>query len=437
MICLPAPALSPGEAACALAARGGAVWSRTALRDHVEDVIHHVAAEPVRVVEGENVEALTHAWQQARAAWACGEANVPVAFGFLSYDLGKSFVGGRFSAQVASGWPGLEFRFYDAVLEVGPRGQPRILAQDAPAARRLAASLTAGTLAPPTQELLGPLAAAEAPGLFKAQVERVRGYLRAGDTYQVNLARRLEAPVNRLGLFAGLPLALALSQATPAPFGFWLGPQRQGPARALVGNSPERFLHMAPDRVLTTAPIKGTRPRSRESASQQASLEPEAVALRTSLKDRAEHDMIVDLERNDLGRVCEVGSVRVREHARLLHLPTVHHLVSRVEGRLRAELNLADVLAATFPGGSITGAPKRRAMEIISELETHARGPYTGATGWLGAAGDFDLAIAIRTAALREDRLTLWVGGGIVIDSEPEAEFAETEAKAQAFARLW
>ena len=146
--------------------------------------------------------------------------------------------------------------------------------------------------------------------------------------------------------------------------------------------------------------------------------------------------MIVDLERNDLGRVCRTGSVEVQGFARTVSLPTVHHLVTTVRGQLRPEVGLCELLRATFPGGSITGAPKIRAMEIIAELETAARGPYTGATGWLGAAGDLDLAIAIRTALVRDRRLTLWVGGGIVVDSIPEDELRETVAKASAFARL-
>jgi anthranilate/para-aminobenzoate synthase component I len=146
--------------------------------------------------------------------------------------------------------------------------------------------------------------------------------------------------------------------------------------------------------------------------------------------------MIVDLERNDLGRVCRPGTVEVAGLARLVSLPTVHHLESTVRGVLRPGVGLAALLEATFPGGSITGAPKRRAMQIIDELETGPRGVYTGATGWLGAAGDLDLAVAIRTATLRQGRLELSVGGGIVIDSTPEGELAETEVKARAFAWL-
>jgi para-aminobenzoate synthetase component 1 len=146
--------------------------------------------------------------------------------------------------------------------------------------------------------------------------------------------------------------------------------------------------------------------------------------------------MIVDLERNDLGRVCETGSVAPVDLFQPLALPTVHHLVSTVRGRLRPEVGLPELLAATFPGGSITGAPKLRAMQIIDELEPARRGPYTGATGWLGAAGDLDLAVAIRTAWVRGGALTVWVGGGVVADSDPEAELDETRVKAEAFRRL-
>jgi len=147
--------------------------------------------------------------------------------------------------------------------------------------------------------------------------------------------------------------------------------------------------------------------------------------------------MIVDLERNDLGRVCETGSVVAHDLLRVLELPTLFHLVSTIEGRLRPGVGLEELLRATFPGGSITGAPKRRAMEIIDELEPISRGLYTGATGWLGAAGDLDLAIAIRTATVTDGRLSLFVGGGIVADSDPAGEWDETEVKARAFASLW
>jgi para-aminobenzoate synthetase component 1 len=199
---------------------------------------------------------------------------------------------------------------------------------------------------------------------------------------------------------------------------------------ALVGNSPERFLSRTSAGQVETWPIKGTRPRNLSDLAQR-----NAAELLASAKDRAEHVMIVDLERNDLGRVCETGSVRVMDLCQVLTLPTVHHLVTKVRGQLRPEVGLVELLRATFPGGSVTGAPKIRAMEIIEELEPARRGPYTGVTGWLGAAGDLDFAVAIRTALIRDERLTLWVGGGIVADSQPAAELAETWDKARAFSR--
>jgi anthranilate/para-aminobenzoate synthase component I len=226
--------------------------------------------------------------------------------------------------------------------------------------------------------------------------------------------------------FAGAPveLAAALRARAPAPFAAFLDAADGG--AALVGNSPERFLALDGRGAVETRPIKGTREVGADAR----------AALLASEKDRAEHVMIVDLERNDLGRVCETGSVEVEGVARVLDLPTVHHLVSTVRGRLRADVGLAALLAATFPGGSITGAPKRRAMQIVDALEPCARGPYTGATGWLGVAGDLDLAVAIRTALVSAGRFSLSLGGGIVADSTPEGEWAETEVKARAFERL-
>jgi anthranilate/para-aminobenzoate synthase component I len=258
--------------------------------------------------------------------------------------------------------------------------------------------------------------------LYLDGARRVLDYLVAGDAYQVNLARRVSAP------FAGaaVELAAALRARAPAPFGAFIA-AATGEAW-LVGNSPERFLALDGQGAIETRPIKGTRAADGGAAA--------AEALTSSAKDRAEHVMIVDLERNDLGRVCRTGSVRVDGPARVLTLPTVLHLVSTVRGVLRPDVGLATLLEATFPGGSITGAPKRRAMEIIDELEPVIRGPYTGATGWLGAAGDLDLAVAIRTALVSAGRLTLSLGGGIVADSTPESEWAETETKARAFAQL-
>jgi para-aminobenzoate synthetase component 1 len=269
----------------------------------------------------------------------------------------------------------------------------------------------------------------EPPERHLAAVSRALDHILAGDIYQVNLARRLGCafPV-RPGEAPGWFLFERLDSVAPAPFAIWLADGEHG--TALVGNSPERFLSRTLAGQVETWPIKGTRPRDLSDRSHRS-----AADLLASAKDRAEHVMIVDLERNDLGRVCETGSVQVMDLCQVLTLPTVHHLVTKVRGQLRSEVGLAELLRATFPGGSVTGAPKIRAMEIIEEFEPARRGPYTGATGWLGAAGDLDFAVAIRTALIRDERLTLWVGGGIVADSQPAAELAETWDKARAFSR--
>jgi para-aminobenzoate synthetase component 1 len=195
----------------------------------------------------------------------------------------------------------------------------------------------------------------------------------------------------------------------------------------VVSSSPERFLRVNGSRV-ETCPIKGTRRRGRN-PTEDSRLRRE---LSKSPKDRAELNMIVDLERNDLGRVCRYGTVQVREHARLETHPTVFHLVSTVEGRLRPGLDAVDLLRATFPGGSITGAPKIRAMQIIAELEPQARSLYTGSLGYIGFDGRADLNIVIRTILIKNGTAHFHVGGGIVADSDPEAEYEETLIKGQA-----
>jgi para-aminobenzoate synthetase component 1 len=394
-----------------------------------------VASDPVVVVKGDGagtLAAVQSAWTAARTAWA-GGPGTPVAVGYFSYDLGRAFVPLRSTPPPASGWPELEVRFYDAfwVRDVAS-GAAEIWATDARAAAALQARLQDGGDGGDEGRAfaLSPLLPTHAPELHLQAVRRVLEYLRAGDAYQVNLARQLVARVTDAGP-CGLELFARLRADAPAPHALWLSDP--GADRALVGNSPERFLRLDEHGVLETAPIKGTRPRP---AGDARAVEDALAQLAANEKDRAEHVMIVDLERNDLGRICTTGSVEVVAPLRGLALPSVLHLVSTVRGRIRGDgpLGLPEILRATFPGGSITGAPKRRAMEIIDELEPAQRGPYTGATGWLGAAGDFDLAVAIRTATLVGDALSLWVGGGIVADSVPEAELAETEVKARAFA---
>jgi len=246
-----------------------------------------------------------------------------------------------------------------------------------------------------------------------------REYICAGDIFQVNLSQRFEVdlPVAPYELYRRLRLI------NPAPFACYLNFDDV----VVAGASPERFLRLDGD-LIETRPMKGTRPRGR-SAAEDDEL---ARELLQSAKDRAENVMIVDLERNDLGRVCKYGTVRVRELWTLETYATVFQLTSTIEGRLRGGKNRTDLLKASFPGGSITGAPKVRAMEIIDELEPTRRSIYTGATGYLSFDGKMDLNIVIRTFLIKDGRAYFQVGGGIVSDSDPEAEYRETLDKARA-----
>jgi len=255
---------------------------------------------------------------------------------------------------------------------------------------------------------------------FLTAVERARAYIRSGDIYQVNLSQRLAAPCP----FSGWELFQRLAAVSPSPFGAYL---HCGDFQ-IASSSPELFLRLSGSHILTR-PIKGTRPRDPD-PTRDAQL---AYELQTSPKELAELVMITDLLRNDLGKVCEYGSVQVPDLARLERFAQVQHLVSTVEGRLRKEITHFAALAASFPGGSITGAPKFRAMEIIDELEPVARGPYTGCHGYLGFNRESQLSISIRTAVCRDGLAYFHAGAGIVADSIPAAEYDETLAKAAGF----
>jgi len=250
-------------------------------------------------------------------------------------------------------------------------------------------------------------------------VVTAREYICAGDIFQVNLSQRFETDLN----IHPYELYQRLRKINPAPFASYLNFDEV----SVVGASPERFLKVQGDWV-ETRPIKGTRPRGKSAAEDKAL----ADELLSSIKDRAENIMIVDLERNDIGRVCRYGTVKVTELAILETYPTVFHLTSTVRGRLRQAENRVDLLKASFPGGSITGAPKVRAMEIIDELEPTRRSVYTGAIGYLSFSGEMDLNIVIRTFLVKRGKAYFQVGGGIVYDSEPEAEYEETLDKARA-----
>ena len=255
---------------------------------------------------------------------------------------------------------------------------------------------------------------------YRRGVRTALEHIGAGDVFQVNLSRAWR------GRFASPPDAVRLYRRlrdrNPGPFA--------GLARVdggtIVSSSPERLLSVSGAEV-QTRPIAGTRPRGADAAGDRR----HRRALRASPKERAEHVMLIDLERNDLGRICAGGSVRVDEFMVMEAYAHVHHIVSNVRGTLRDDVSPGDTIAALFPGGTITGCPKVRCMEIIAALENEARGPYTGSMGWLGHDGRMDLNILIRTLVLQGDAVSLRAGAGIVADSDPDRELAETRSKAR------
>jgi para-aminobenzoate synthetase component 1 len=252
---------------------------------------------------------------------------------------------------------------------------------------------------------------------YQVAFDRVKAYIEAGDCYQVNLTQRYATKLggDRWAVYK------ALRRLNPAPFSAYLNP----PGVQVLSSSPERFIELR-GRQVTTRPIKGTRPRSPDSVRDREL----AAELAASAKDRAENLMIVDLLRNDLGKVCRTGSVHTPDLFAVESFAKVHHLVSTVSGSLAPERDALDLLRATFPGGSITGAPKRRAMAIIEELEPTPRGVYCGAIGYIGFSGDMDTNIAIRTLVGEGDEISFGVGGGIVADSVAAQEYQECLDKA-------
>jgi para-aminobenzoate synthetase component 1 len=360
--------------------------------------------------------------------------------GFLGYDLGHILERLPSVAEDDQGLPPLRLALHDWVVAwdrrtgyawLGGRaldGDGRRLARRLDEVHaRLTTPVATGERAafPDTGDALRFRSSLSRPA-FEAGVERVRQHIARGDIYQANLTRRLETT------FAGDPWALyrRLRTGDPSLFSAYLdiGPsQETGRPRALLSASPEPFLSLDADGVVASDPIKGTRPRGRDRTEDRAL----ACELLASAKDRAENVMIVDVLRNDLGRVCRPGTVRVPRLCRLERTAAVQHLVSTVTGRLAPGRDAFDLLAASFPGGSITGAPKIRAMEILERLEPVRRGPYTGSLGWIGPDGAMQTSIIIRTFVADGRRLTLHVGGGITWGSDPAAEYEETVAKAR------
>ncbi len=354
------------------------------------------------------------------------------ALGYFAYDLVRRLEALPTLAIDAERLPEMAVGVYDWALVVDHEAERSVLVGSGrdPRTRERWAELRErfAAPAPPAQRapfrVTGPAVANLDSAGYQAAFERIQAYLRAGDCYQVNLAQRFTVTVEG-DLW---PAYRRLRTINPAPFGAYL----HTPRGRVLSVSPERFLQVGPDGRVETRPIKGTRPRADDPEADREL----ARSLAASEKDRAENVMIVDLLRNDLGHVCRPGSVRVPRLFEVESFPTVHHLVSTVTGRLAQDRHAVDLLRAAFPGGSITGAPKIRAMEIIEELEPHRRGVYCGAIGYVGFDGGMDTSIAIRTLVHSDGIARFWAGGGVVIDSEAEAEYQETFDKAAAMLAL-
>ena len=390
-----------------------------------------MAAWPLQVLQPDSGETGRAFFTRTRAALASlGHADLPEGaelpfvgglLGFLGYDFGRRLErlpdGARADLQLPDARLGLyawalisDHQARTSQLVFHPRldetERQRLIALFAADARPEADGF----------HLTAPFAADIDRATYRQRIEAIQAYIAAGDCYQVNFAQRFRAP------FQGSPWIAyqALRTACPTPFSGYLALDRG----ALLSHSPERFLRVSRGQV-ETRPIKGTRPRQADAEADAA----EARALLASPKDRAENLMIVDLLRNDLGRSCRIGSVRVPELFALESYPNVHHLVSAVTGEMAEGLDALDLLAGSFPGGSITGAPKIRAMQIIDELEETRRGPYCGSLLYLDVRGESDSSILIRSLLAEDGVLSCWGGGGIVMDSHWEDEYAESLAK--------
>ena len=344
--------------------------------------------------------------------------------GLLSYDLAARFEALPSPPAPLTPWPVMAMGVYEAVAVFDHQAGSAAVRGEPAAAARLHAALISAPATPASAQLVAPLQPVWHEERYLDAANAALGYVRAGDVFQVNLSHRFTARIK--GTQAPLAVLKALAATSPAPFAVYV---RLDEERVVISNSPERFWSLGSDGQVETRPIKGTRPRGSNRESDAAL----AAELAASLKDRAENLMIVDLMRNDLSRVCVAGSVSVPELFAVESFANVHHLVSAVTGQMAPDKDVFDLLAASFPPGSITGAPKVRAMEIIAELEGEARGPYCGAAGLMSPDGSAMFNVMIRTAGFvaHGDEWTVEArsGGAITVDSQPEAELAETHAK--------
>lgn len=391
-----------------------------------------LSAWPLATYAAEAHESGTRFFQRLRAGLdQLGRAEAPDGcelpftgglIGYLSYDFGRRLE--RLPEQAADDLqlPDARFGLYAwALVSDHQRQTSQLLFHPALAdseRERLIQLFEAGHAAPcPPFSLRQAFRADQSQDDYRHAIERIQAYIQAGDCYQVNFAQRFQAPCQGDAWSA----YQALRAACPTPFA---GFQALEGGDAILSLSPERFLQVSQGRV-ETRPIKGTRPRGASTADDQAN----ADELVGSAKDRAENLMIVDLLRNDLGRSCKTGSVRVPELFALESYPNVHHLVSAVTGELAENHDALDLIAGSFPGGSITGAPKIRAMQIIDELEPTRRALYCGSLLYLDVRGELDSSIAIRSLLIKDGTVSCWGGGGIVADSDWQAEYQESITK--------
>ncbi len=394
------------------------------------DCVSLVAADPVEVIEAvppgrkaalDPFEALEEVWRRHR----CGGGGLPFCgalIGYLGYELGGSLEKLPPPKADYIRVPAMFFAAYDTAALFDRRHRTAVvIGPDEAKAARFAARLGAAPmeLPPPAPTPSLTWRAEQSREEAEAGIARIIDYIGAGDVYQVNYTQRFAA--QRPAGLSDFDLFRRLAAISPAPYSAFL---RCGDV-SILSASPERFMALDGEGLVTAEPIKGTRRRDSDPA-RDARL---ARELQESAKDNAENLMIVDLMRNDLSRICEPHSVDVPHLNRLRSFAHVHHLVSTVTGRVRAGASPIDVLRATFPGGSITGAPKIRAMEIIRELEPFPRGAYCGAYGWIGFDGRADLAMTIRTLTVTPEWVLAQAGGGIVADSTPAAEYEESLLK--------
>ena len=390
----------------------------------------YLCAKPAFVIEDDDP---ARGFERLKAGFRPSRHNAPDGFvggyaGLMAYDLGQAFERLPTCPPGRGACPAIAMGWYEAVVEFDHQTRSVRVLGEPSAAQDLTLRLSQAMEQTEDEAgATGTLAQDWPDARYLDAVARARAYIAAGDIFQVNLSHAFTGHVAH----QDAPLAVfeRLTANSPSAFSAWF---RLSADQVVLTNSPERFLKASASGEVETRPIKGTRPRRADPAEDRA----EAEALSASLKDRAENLMIVDLMRNDLARVCEPGSVKTPELFSVESYANVHHLVSTVTGQLSPERSVFDLIAATFPPGSITGAPKVRAMEIIAELEQQSRGAYCGALGWLGANGACDLNVMIRTASLFRSGagwdVEVRSGGAITIDSDPVEELEETRHKAAA-----